>query len=248
MLKKSKKGYWFLPGFKKDDLIHGFSSRKFGTMMVKKTLSGNRNLEKFLKLFGINNKDLVMMEQVHKDRIRFVQNGDGGKVIAGVDGLVSNKQELALGIKTADCLPIIFYDPVARIIGACHAGWRGIAKRLPQKMIDLMIKKGCSPLNILVGIGPFIGGCCYLVDRARADTFRNIFGNLKRMFWQDKNGYHLELLVPTESQLLGSGILQNNIRTGSVCNSCQIDEFFSYRKDSLKTYGEMLSIIGFKNS
>lgn len=96
---------------------------------------------------------------------------------------------------TPDCLPILFYDPIAKIIGVAHAGWQGILKLIVQQMIELMVKMGAIPENILVAVGPHIGGCCY------------------------------------------------NIDSSSLCTSCQNNEFFSYRKNREKNFGEMLSVI-----
>lgn len=244
MLKKTKKGYWILEGFQKKDILHGFSSRQLGNMEVKKSFLRNKNINNFLAMFGLDKKDLVMMEQVHQDRIKIVDDTHLGEVVGKVDGLVADRPGIVLGIKTADCLPILFYDSVTKVVGVAHAGWRGVLAKIPQKMIDVMIKMGCSPLNIIIGIGPHIGKCCYSVDKERAQKFIHGFGNLKGMLVKRKKGFYLDLMVPTKTQLVNSGVNEVNIYSGSLCNSCHLDEFFSYRKDSAKTYGEMLSVIG----
>lgn len=245
MLKKTKKGYWVLEEFqKKKDVGHGFSSRQFGNMMVKKSFLNNKKINDFISLLGFSKKNLVMMEQVHQDRIKVVDDTHLGEVVGKVDGLVTDRPGIVLGIKTADCLPILFYDPVAKVIGAVHAGWRGVLAKTPQKMIDVMIKIGCSPLNIIIGVGPYIGSCCYLIHEERAQKFIREFGNLKRMLVKRKKGFYLDLMVPTKAQLICSGVSEVNIYSNSVCNSCHLDDFFSYRKDTAETYGEMLSVIG----
>lgn len=244
MLKKTKKNYWILEGFQKKDILHGFSSRQLGNMDVKKSFLRNKNINNFLLMFGFGLKDLVMMEQVHQDKVRIVNDKQRGSIVSGVDGLVTDQPEIVLGVKTADCLPILFFDPTTKIIGVCHAGWRGVAQKLPQKMIDVMIKMGCSPLNIIIGVGPYIGSCCYLINEERAKKFIHGFGNLKGMLAKRKKGFYLDLMVPVQTQLVNSGVNEVNIYSDSLCNSCHLDEFFSYRKDSAKTYGEILSVIG----
>ncbi len=213
-------------------------------MKVKKSFLRNKNINNFISVLGFDLKDLVMMEQVHKDKIRFVKDEDIGRVVPGVDGLVTNQPKIMLGVKTADCLPILFYDPETKVIGAVHAGWKRILAKIPQKTIDVMIKMGCSPLNIIVGIGPHIGKCCYSINRERAQKFMAEFGNLKGMLRRKKGEYYLDLMVPTKNQLIDSGVGEVNILSDSVCNSCHLDEFFSFRKDTAKNYGEMLSVIG----
>lgn len=185
-----------------------------------------------------------MMEQVHQDKVRIVNDRERGLVVKGVDGLVTNRPKIILGVKTADCLPILFYDPEAKVIGAVHAGWKGILAKIPQKTIDVMIRMGCSPLDIIVGIGPHIGKCCYSINKERAQKFMAEFGNLKGMVGRKKGGFYLDLIVSTKNQLIDSGVRETNIFSDSVCNSCHSDEFFSFRKDTAKTYGKMLSVIG----
>ncbi len=197
-------------------------------MKVKKSFLRNKNINNFISVLGFDLKDLVMMEQVHKDKIRFVKDEDIGRVVPGVDGLVTNQPKIMLGVKTADCLPILFYDPETKVIGAVHAGWKGILAKIPQKTIDVMIKMGCSPLNIIVGIGPHIGKCCYSINRERAQKFMAEFGNLKGMLRRKKGEYYLDLMVPTKNQLIDSGVGEVNILSDSVCNSCHLDEFFSF--------------------
>jgi YfiH family protein len=244
MLKKTNQGYYEFNKFKKfKGLIHGFSSRKFGNMKVKKTSKENKNLDKFLKIFNIKKESLVLMEQVHGNKIKVVNKDDKGKIILGIDGMITDKKGIVLGVKTADCLPILFYDPEGKIIGVAHGGWKGVLKKIFQKVIDLMIKMGSAPSNILVGIGPHIGGCCYLVDEQRVEQFVKEFGSLPSMVYTDKKGLHLDLAVPTLNQLVQSGVPKENIFDSLACTSCQNQEFFSYRRDDKKSYGEMLGII-----
>jgi YfiH family protein len=186
-----------------------------------------------------------MMEQVHGNKVKVVGEIDKGKVIPGIDGMVTTHKGLILGIKVADCLPVLFYDPVGKIIGVAHAGWQGVLKRIAQKVVDLMIKKGSIPSNMLVGIGPRIGGCCYTVQNNRAERFLKEFGKLGNMVFRDKNGIHLDVAVPIVIQLIASGVLKENIFLPLTCTSCQNQEFFSYRKEH--TCGRILGIIGLIN-
>lgn len=246
MFKKSKNGYYILEKFAaQPDLIHGFSTREFGNLKVKHSLGLNRNLDKFLQVLGIEKSDLVMMEQAHGRKIRAVGEGDKGRLIKKIDGLITDQKGIFLGVNMADCLPLLFYDSKKKLIGIAHAGWKGVLARIAQKAVEKMKTLDSYPRDIIVGIGPHIGGCCYTPPQERIEKFRQVFGNLPGMIYQDKKGIHLDLAVPIVIQLIKSGIKKENIEIALTCTSCQNNVFFSYRRENKrKTYGEMLGVIG----
>ncbi|MGB9911174.1 MAG: peptidoglycan editing factor PgeF [Microgenomates group bacterium] len=239
MFLKNKKGIYQFEELKKFPfLIHGISSRNLGNCGLEKEAR-----KKFIKLLDGEEKSLILAEQVHGSKIKVVKEKDKGKIISGVDGLITQEWNLILGVRTADCLPLLYFEPERKIIGVAHAGWRGVLKRLPQKMVDQIIRLGGIPQNILVAIGPHICQKCYSVDKNRIDQFINEFGKIKGMVLEEK---YLNLFLPTKIQLIHSGIWEKNIFSSGMCTSCNYQEFFSYRKDNQKDYGEILSIIGLK--
>jgi YfiH family protein len=217
------------------NLIWDTSNRQLGDC--------RKDSEKFLKSLKLAIKDLVLAEQVHGNKIRVVGIKDKGQTIDGVDGLITKEPGLILGVHTADCLPVLFYDPMAKIIGACHAGWRGILAKLPQKMVDLLILKGAQPENIQVAVGPHICQKCYEIKKDLAKNFRNEFGQLPGMLVNKNGKIYLDLVVPVVFQLINSGILENKIILLKDCTSCKSNQYFSYRKDEKVSCGEMLSVI-----
>lgn len=240
-----KKNYLLLEKFSlQPELIHGFSTRSFGNLKVRKKLNSNENLDKFLSILGIEKNKLVMMEQVHGNKIELIGSNDKGKVIRGVDGLIADQKGIFLGVNTADCLPLFFYDSKKKIVGIAHAGWKGVLSRIAQKIVQAMVKMGSHPDEIIVGIGPHIGGCCYTVNQERAERFLEEFGHLSEMITADGQEIHLDLTVPMVVQLIKAGIKRGNIEVSTSCTSCDHHQFFSFRKDSKKTYGEMLGVIG----
>lgn len=248
MLKKTKEGYYLLETFNQEEgIIHGFSTRKFGDMSVKKSLEENDNLEKFLRVLRLKKKGLVMMEQVHSNKVKRVGKEEVGSVIKRVDGLVTREKEIILGVKVADCLPVLFYEPQKKVIGVAHAGWKGVLAKIGQVTVKKMKSIGSQPEKILIGIGPHIGSCCYTVDAGRAREFVEEFGNLPEMIVQNDKKIHLNLIIPLIVQLIKVGVLEENIEPPLVCSFCQNDEFFSYRRDSDKTYGEILGVISLVN-
>ncbi|HUS52317.1 MAG TPA: peptidoglycan editing factor PgeF [Candidatus Bathyarchaeia archaeon] len=226
------------------NLIQVFSARQSGNLKVKEVINANKNLDHFLSGLGIEKTNLVMMKQIHGNKIKVATREDGGKVIKNADGLVTQSKKLFLGVNTADCLPISFCDPQKKIVGIAHAGWRGILLRIAPKVVKSMEKLGADPGKMFVCIGPHIGSCCYLVGNDLVKKFQKEFGNLPKMVHQDKNGTYLSLTTPVSAQLIKSGIKKENIEISPDCTSCQNGQFFSFRKDSRKTYGEMLGVIG----
>lgn len=226
-------------------LIHGVSTREFGDLKIRHSIRLNRNLGKFLKSLGIEKGNLVMMEQVHGSKIKKVNKGDKGRLIKGVDGLITNQKGIFLGVNIADCLPLLFYDSKKEIAGIAHAGWKGVLARIAARVVEEAKSLGSDPKDILVGIGPHIGGCCYTIPQERAERFQQFFGNLQKMVYKDKEGLHLDLAVPVVKQLEDTGVRQENIEVALTCTSCHNNEFFSYRRENKKkTYGEMLGVIG----
>lgn len=246
MLKKRKDGCYILEKLAaQPGLIHGFSTRKFGDLKIRRSISSNRNLDKFLPILGIERSDLVMMEQVHGSKIKAVGKRDKGKVIEKVDGLITDQKGIFLGVNTADCLPLLFYDPKKKIVGIAHVGWKGALARIIQRAVEEMKTLGSFPHDIIVGIGPHIGGCCYTIPKERARKFKKEFGDLPGMVYKDREGIHLDLAVPIVVQLIKLGIKKENIAVALTCTSCQNNEFFSYRQENKRrTYGEMLGVIG----
>lgn len=249
MLKKSKKGYYYLESFaKQKGIIHGFSSREDGDcnpqMTPQKTWP---NVEKFLDILGLDRGNLILMEQVHDNRIKVVGQNDCGKIIPGADGLISDCKEIILGVNAADCPMIIFYDSSRKLIGVVHAGWKGLFKKIPEKMVDLMIKLGGLPENILVGVGPYAGGCSYEVDQKFVDRFYNVFGLVKDMVNHRNGKPYFDLGVLLKTQLVNAGIKGGNIEFPQACTVCRNEEFFSFRKDHPGDHGRMLGVIALIN-
>jgi YfiH family protein len=217
-------------------LLHGFSGRAMGNM--KKDLAARK---RFFDAVGIDG-DVTISEQIHGAVVSFV---DGAKEspIVGSDGLVVNKAGRALGVFTADCVPILCVDPTSRTIAVAHAGWRGTYGKIAQHAVESMKSGGAQVANILIWVGPHIGMCCYWVDQDRAKRFVDGFGKDPQMASFFENSWHLDLGYVNYRQLIESGIKSENIDVAITCTSCQHDEFFSYRKDSKETFGEMMGVI-----
>lgn len=198
----------------------------------------------FLKHLGLENKQLVIPEQVHGSRVVIVTKKDGGTKVVGADGLVTKDPSIVLGVLAADCVPLLFVDPEKRILGAAHAGWRGTLAGIAQHTVDAMKSLGSLPSDIVVSIGPHIHSCSYSVPEERAMHFRKAFGNDRVTSLQDKTWF-IDLGLANYLTLTRSGIVPTHIENISDCTFCG-PEYFSYRKDNKKTFGEMMGVMAWK--
>ena len=145
------------------------------------------------------------------------------------DFLITNQKRLKIGVQTADCVPIIFYDPCG-VVGIAHAGWKGTLNNVAIKTATLMEEEfDCKKENILIWIGPSAKGCCYevngrFIDKLRPELERNTVTRSGNKIYFDLPRYNQLLLIE-------SGIKKENIN--SVYNRCTIcnTDFGSYRRD-----------------
>jgi len=188
----------------------------------------------------------VVANQTHSDNIHIVSNKDNDKgwrqkedAIKDCDALITDEKNIMLTILTADCVPLLMYDKKNDVIAAVHAGWKGskaqIAKKTIQKMQEVY---GSNAKEILVGIAPAIGACCYEVGHEVAKHFFTYSKAVEKK----KEKYMINLPLVNQQQLLEMGIPIENIELSNICTSCEIDRFFSYRKEKGCT-GRFMSMI-----
>ncbi len=206
------------------------------------------NRKKFGDFFG-SGVSFVSPLQVHGESIHAVSSRDdygwySFDPALQADALVTDEPDVALTILTADCVPILLYDPVQMAIGAVHAGWQGSELMIAVKTVEKMNRLyGSEPEDIVVGIGPSIGGCCYEVGEDVAKRFFDYGDAVKKANRDGK--YLLDLKMVNHNQLAGIGVRESNIETSEYCTVCHNDLFFSYRKES-GTAGRFMSAIGIR--
>ena len=174
--------------------------------------------------FGLNPDAVVGMEQVHGGIVRAVDRAEDA-VVPGCDGLVTDCPSTVLVMRSADCLPVVAYDPVRRVIGVAHAGWKGLKSGIAKCLVDTLIAHfGSVPEAVYVGIGPGIGSCCYEVG---AEFERWFPRHLK-----PENGKcFFDLKAAAADQLVSAGIQKARVFSSPWCTSCFSEECFSYRRD-----------------
>lgn len=208
---------------------------------------------KYLKHYFFNKKDssnleryhillneCVSAEQVHSSLVCYTK--EKGEYLPSCDGLVSDKR-LFLSIRTADCLPIFFYEPDKHLIAGVHAGWKGLYSGIIDSTIKKIEKIGGKASKLLVAIGPHIKACCYSVSAERIEAFQDIIQNDHIKIGEKRLGnWYLDLECFAVYQLVIEGISDHNIDILPICTNCDT-RYFSFRREG-ETAGRMYSIMG----
>lgn len=185
---------------------------------------------------------LVTPRQVHSNRVLVVPadaaTGATARVGEG-DALVSEQRHLLVGIRTADCLPILLVDAIGRRVGAIHAGWRGTVAEISPAAVRLLRQSGTRPEDIWAAIGPGIGPCCFEVGPEVASLFQDVFPERHDL---DRKT-HVDLAEANRRLLEKAGLRASQIEVSGLCTVCRSSEFHSYRRDR-EHAGRMVSAIG----
>lgn len=237
--------YITFPKLEQAGIKHGFSTRLGGVskgMFASMNLSYHRgdqkesvdeNYRRMGQAIGFTLDQRVFSNQIHKTDIKIVTKKDCGKVMTGMDGLMTDEKEICLVTSYADCVPLFFYDPVTEVIASSHSGWRGTVNRMGRKTVTKMQEVyGCHPENIIAAIGPSICRECYEISEDVALQFRAEFPDQwYRQFMIEKgNGkYQLDLWKVNELILLEAGIKKEHLDVTDLCTCCNHKFLFSHR-------------------
>jgi YfiH family protein len=220
-------------------LSHGYFSRKLGSV-TKNGFPDNSTLKNVSESLSIPIDSFKLMNQVHGESVTLVSSHTQ-QVSSDYDGLVTTESGVFLGIKTADCLPVLLYDEQHHVIGACHAGYKGLLNGIIQNTITKMENVGADRDAIIVGIGPSICKSCYTVNRDRIELFQNAYPEMKNFYVRKDETCYLDLKQIALFILESVGIAVRNIEFSPFCTREHTDLFFSRRYE--KT-GVFLSGIG----
>jgi YfiH family protein len=173
---------------------------------------------------------VAFARQVHGAAVaRAVGGGDVGEA----DVIVTTLAEQPLALVTADCLPILLYDPAAAVLVAAHVGWRGTVARAARAAVEGLVTLGGRPARALAAIGPSIGPCCYEVDRVVIDPLARTFPSIDRWVTDTGGGrWKLDLWAVNEDALTAAGVARSRVYNPRLCTSCRADLFHSYRRGS----------------
>ena len=187
--------------------------------------------------------------QIHSADVRVVKDlADAKDGNYKMDALVSDAERILLGVKTADCVPVLIGDTKTKAFAAIHAGWRGTVQSIVLKAIQKMCEiYGTNPKDLICAIGPAATCKNYEIGQDVIDAFAQIFPNSEHLFTPTKKNHALiDLHTANKEQLLSLGVLPENIYIAPLCTMERTDLFFSYRKEK-KLYGKtgrLMSVIG----
>lgn len=202
------------------------------------------NINELSRRFNISGESLYLPIQKHTDRV-YVLESDLKPIIA--DAVLTAKKAVLIGVRVADCVPMLLYDKENSVIGAVHGGWRGTAKEILKNTIKAMKERFNSSANdILIAIGPSIRGCCYMVGDEVKDAVYKATGEGDYYHMQDGK-YVIDLASANKIQALSMGIPKRNIWQSQECTFCNPDKFHSYRYTGGST-GRQAGFIGMRNT
>jgi YfiH family protein len=147
------------------------------------------------------------------------------------DGVFTSNPEVTLMMRFADCVPLVFHDPVKKVVGIVHGGWQGTMLKIAQEAVTRINEHyGSDPADLVVGIGPSICGKCYEVGEEVRKQFLRSWGEVANNFFEPHNQrYLLDLWAANEWVLRQAGV--TNIERSNLCTAEHLDEWYSYRKE-----------------
>ena len=225
----------------------GYSEGRYGEFNINRYCGDSeesikRNREALCQLLGIEDHSLLMPHQVHLAEIAVVDREmltlpteEIQQKLDGIDALMTNEAGVCIGVSTADCIPVLLYDPIQRASCAIHAGWRGTVQRIVEKAVTRMTEVfGSDPKNLIAQIGPGIHLESFEVGDEVYQTFEKE-GFPMELISKKYEKWHIDLPECNRLQLVAAGIPETHIAVSPVCTFQQSDTFFSARKLSINS-------------
>ena len=229
-----------------ENLVHavftrlgGVSQAPFATLNVGHTVGDEEGavLENHTRIrahLDLEADCITSPRQVHGSHVAVITPGDAGRMIPNTDGLVTDLPGIALLLRFADCVPVLLYDPVHHALGLVHAGWRGVAQAIARRAVETMAEAfGTRPEQLLAGLGPAIGPCCYTVGDNVAAAMGYALPKWQQVLHPDGELWRLDLPAANAQQLHAAGVRQ--IEHAHLCTACHTGEFFSHRAEKGQT-------------
>jgi len=218
--------------------LGGVSEAPFDTLNVGSTVGDDAtcvraNRERMASVMDFSETDTRTVWQVHGTDV-LVARQDEAPVWPPpkADAIITAEHDVPLVMRFADCAPLLFFDPINRVAGLAHAGWRGTLLGIGPVTVKAMSQAyGCHPQDIIAGIGPSIGPCCYEVGPEVVAGIREVFGASKPLVRSsgDGGGDHFDLWAANEQALRMAGV--GRIEMARICTACNTHEFYSHRAE-----------------
>ena len=220
--------------------LGGVSRGSFAALNVGRSVGDDQaavaeNHARIYAHLGLDEDSIASPSQVHGNRVAQVTPTNGQWSFSNTDGLVTAAPRIALLLRFADCQPILLYDPVHHALGLIHAGWRGVAQGIARRAVEAMADAfGSRPKELIAGLGPAIGPCCYTVGHKVAAAMGYALPNWDQAMTLDgEDQWRLDLSAANAQQLAAEGVRQ--VEHSSLCTACNLDEFYSHRGENGQT-------------
>jgi len=208
----------------------------------------SKNKSVLCEKYGIDPNKLIIPHQTHGTDILEIDESFlklpvslKSKTLDGIDALFTSIPKICIGITTADCVPLIFFDPQKQVVAVAHAGWRGTCGRIGEKTIQTLIDTyHCNPVDIRIIIGPSISVNAYEVGKEVADNFEKAGFELSKIIIRKNGSYFLDLWKANQLSVDSTGVIPENIEISGFCTFTEHERFFSARRLGIKS-GRMLS-------
>ncbi len=227
------------------EIAHGFSTRHGGVSTgdcASLSFAYNKEPEAVVdenfRRFSLANQlpfeSLVLTHQTHTANVaevgaEYLHRGRD-RTLRETDGVVTAQAGLGLCCFTADCVPVLLVDPVHRVVGAVHSGWRGTVGKITANAVEKMVALGASRETLYAAIGPAIGPCCFEVGPEVQAEFEKVFGAGLPPVPSSREGHFMvDLWTANEQVLLGAGVAKERIFTAKICTFCNNSDYFSHR-------------------
>lgn len=204
---------------------------------IKNNLS-KKSYKEICDELNIKYKNIVNTDQSHTDNIQIIKNKINNdkpdfNLYKDTDGLITNKKDIILSTINADCILLVFYDPIKKVIANVHSGWRGTIKRISVKTIEKMKEEyNCNPQDIICCMSPSIRKCHFEVDNDVYQIFKNEYKDLKNfdeLAIKNNNKWNIDTIEINRTILKNAGLKKENIIDSGICSVCNKNLIHSYR-------------------
>lgn len=235
LLQYSEIKYAYVIGLDKNFKI--FSEPKNNKEKEKNNLS-KKSYKEICDELNIKYKNIVNTDQSHTDNIQIIKNKINNdkpdfNLYKDTDGLITNKKNIILSTINADCILLVFYDPIKKVIANVHSGWRGTIKRISVKTIEKMKEKyNCNPQDIICCMSPSIRKCHFEVDNDVYQIFKNEYKDLKNfdeLAIKNNDKWNIDTIEINRAILKNAGLKKENIIDSGICSVCNKNLIHSYR-------------------
>jgi polyphenol oxidase len=214
----------------------GVSAAPYHTLNLSKGLGDDpaaveQNMRRTCAALGVVREHVISPNQRHTANVCRVSEDDRGHVCSGYDALITDRPGVPLLLRYADCTPVLLYDPPHHAIAVIHSGWRGTVQGIASAAVAAMAEAyGSRAADLVAGVGPSIGPCCYEVGPEVVDAVRAAFGQPEGLLPEQPSGRrHFDLWAANRRWLLEAGV--RRVEVAELCTACHTADFYSHRAE-----------------